>query len=910
MAPELGHLLDSLGWAILHSLWQGTLAAIAVVTFRSITKDSQAALRYGFQVACLFACLAAFIITLGLYQFQSHTAHMTVLSSGSTMEQITAIFSESSDAAAVGTSNFFETLTFYTPFLGILWCFGFILLAARYCGAFVITQRLRHVGTSDAPAEWQRRFETLVLNAGIRRRVKIYISSRVNGPLTLGFFKPIVLVPASFFAGMPAPQVEAILLHEIAHIRRHDYLINLFQTAIKTIFFFHPAVHYISRRIDNDREHACDDFAVSLTRDPQSLARGLAALRLEFAPDTFALAADNGNTPLVARLKRLGNVNDTRRRPEHVLTSAATLILAAGLYISTSPLANAKPPKPADKLAANDISHPSGADGNYRFEQISVDGKTVTAKIADDGTRWINVDGIWYDVDRNTHMINKLPAVPAAPKFPKATSGPDFNQYQVDLDYYIASLTYAELDVSEAEQTREQIEREVKKALAESEKEKNKAWEERSDDDYVDAMKPGVYIDGEYSDAATDKGFIKEFEREMTRIAKAQAKGKMSASSAEAAREAAHDRFDKKINHAQQTQDRAAKQREMAIKRAEHERERAIERAQEQMERAMERAEEIREREMERAQKQLQREIERADAERERALEQAEREREGAKNYKGFNDAMLKQLQKDGLIKPGMTSVTITYPNRKMTVNGVSVPHHLEGNYCEYLDAYGLKKTSRTKIKIKAKSFEYKASSEDGASSRHIHEDFDDHKNEHEKEAALTQPSAAKIRIAPAHKTDTNWTPARLETPVTTTAISWTPIKASAATPALSFTHPTPEGRVSQSFKYLNSAGKRHSGVDLAAPRETPIKASAPGIVTYAKTKGKWGNLIKITHDGGYETHYAHLGEICVAEGEEVSQGHNIGSVGSTGASTGPHLHFEIRHNGESLNPEDLVQGF
>ena len=86
--------------------------------------------------------------------------------------------------------------------------------------------------------------------------------------------------------------------------------------------------------------------------------------------------------------------------------------------------------------------------------------------------------------------------------------------------------------------------------------------------------------------------------------------------------------------------------------------------------------------------------------------------------------------------------------------------------------------------------------------------------------------------------------------------------------------------------------------------------ASAPGVVTYARAKGKLGNLIKITHDGGYETHYAHLGEICVAEGEKVSQGHNIGSVGSTGVSSGPHLHFEIRRDGETLNPEDLIQGF
>lgn len=921
MAPEFGHLLDSLGWAILHSLWQGVLAAVAVILFRNLTKDNHAALRYGFQVICLVGCFAAFLFTLSLYQIQPHTGHETV-SVSTAAQHITAIFSGTSPVGHIApTTSLSEILTPYTPLLGILWCIGFMMLAARYCGAFVMTQRLRRIGISSVPGPWERRFATLVLNAGIRHEVKIFISNRVSGPLTLGFFKPVVLVPASFFAGLPAAQVEAILLHEIAHIRRHDYLINLLQTAIKTIFFFHPAIHFISRKIDNDREHACDDFAVSLTRDPKSLARALATLRMNLAPATFALAADNGNTPLVDRLQRLGDTSRTsRRRPEHVITSVATLIIAAGLYVSTSPFANAHQTLPSDTETdlTETAAHPSGKLGNYTFEQITLNDRTFTAKIADNGTRWINVDGAWYDVDRNPKAIDNLPVMPVAPQPPVAKiadlsflseNSAAFDQYKIDMDYYVERLKYAKFAQAEpelagaapksqaaprpniaekltrAERIQDRVNRRVAQALAESEKARAEAWDTQSKLAESEVLKPGLYLDGNYVDNSESKDWIKDFEKEMKRIAKAQAYGKMSTAMAETARERAHERFDRKIERFEERKERALEQRERAreeIERAQEQRERA----QEQIERRMEHAERMRER----AEAERERAMERAERKAEREMERAERERERvAKSYQKFSTALMEQLKKDRLISANSKSVTITYPHGEMTVNGKTVPDSKEGTYCELLSAYNLKKTHQTKIKIKPDSFYYHAQDEDGTSSHQITEDYD---KTHKDASLPTSPEAAVA----AGLESTHWTPINYTQPAKENTIQ-----------TLAFSHPTPKSWVSQTFSNVNAHGKRHGGIDLAAPNKTPIKASAPGIVTYAKEKGKWGNMIKITHDGGYETHYAHVGEICVSEGEQVSRGDNIGSVGSTGVSSGPHLHFEIRHNGESLNPEDHI---
>ncbi len=442
------NILDSLGWAILHSMWQGALLALAVFMFRSLTRDSQASLRCGFQVLCLMTALLAFAGTFIFYQFTGF--------GGASSVPATSLFGlgggelsfdpGSTDAvvAGVGTS-FSPALDAYIPWIGTIWTIGFAVLSVKYVLALIMTQQLRTRGVTPAPHFWQNRFRTLVLNAGIRRQIEILISNRVTGPLTLGFYKPVVLVPASFFTGLPHEQIEAILLHEIAHIRRHDYLINLLQTAIKTVFFYHPAVRYISNRIDDDRERACDDFAVALTRDPQSLAKGLAALRLSLTPKTFALAANDGKSPLMARLNRLVDNEDVSRRPEQVVASVGALIVAAGLYANFSPLANAHPDDATTE--PNIIEHPNGDKDNYRFEAKSNNGKSFMIKVADNGTEWVSKDGMWFDIAKHPSVVKDLPAIPKAPKVPNPdqfTSYMKFkskaSQYKVDLDYYIASL--------------------------------------------------------------------------------------------------------------------------------------------------------------------------------------------------------------------------------------------------------------------------------------------------------------------------------------------------------------------------------------------------------------------------------------------------------------------------------------
>ncbi len=439
------HLLDSLGWAIIHSLWLGGMAALAVFIFRSITKDSQAALRCGFELMMLAFCFFAF---LGVFisKFIGPAASKPVIIS--LTELVTApIPGTITGVTDTGSVISGSSLTKFTPILGVLWCLGFILLAARYSIGLAMTRRLKTRGLSEAPENWTRKFQTLVLNTGIVRHVSLHISNRVTGPVTLGFFKPVVLVPSSFFSGLPADQIEAILLHEIAHIRRHDYMINLFQTAIKTVLFFHPAVHYICRRIDDDREKACDDFAVNYTRNPAALAMGLAKIRLNLDAPDFAMAASNKNTPLMGRLIRLTMPEDTRRRPGQLLTSLSAILAASILYSAASvEFANANSLL-SDEVDNKSNLHVSAETKNYWFEEISHNDRNITIKVVATGTRWVNIDQSWYDIDKNPDILNSVPDMPVAPIMPRPEAFNSYmkfekaaNQYKVNLDYYIATL--------------------------------------------------------------------------------------------------------------------------------------------------------------------------------------------------------------------------------------------------------------------------------------------------------------------------------------------------------------------------------------------------------------------------------------------------------------------------------------
>ena len=131
-----------------------------------------------------------------------------------------------------------------------------------------------------APAEWQRILDRLKTRISVSRPVRLLVSGLLQAPAAIGWLRPIVLVPAGALAGLPAAQIEALLLHELAHIRRHDYLVHILQSAVEAVFFYHPAVWWISGHMRAERELCCDDIAVSITGDAVVLRSRPGGVRL------------------------------------------------------------------------------------------------------------------------------------------------------------------------------------------------------------------------------------------------------------------------------------------------------------------------------------------------------------------------------------------------------------------------------------------------------------------------------------------------------------------------------------------------------------------------------------------------------------------------------------------------------
>jgi beta-lactamase regulating signal transducer with metallopeptidase domain/peptidoglycan/xylan/chitin deacetylase (PgdA/CDA1 family) len=323
--------LGAVGWAILHSLWQGALVALAYACVSSIAKDAGAHVRYACACAALGLLLMLTVATAclggtsarGLFARAQAPSDWTWAyaaderagaerapkSAASTRTQ------DAQDAQAAPASTLGEwasrRLASFVPGLALFWLAGVALLASRAFGGWLLLLRLRRSARPVADV-----FEEMLARAARRvrvsRAVRLCRSALVEVPTVVGHLKPIILVPASALTGLTPRQLEAVLAHELAHVRRYDYLVNLLQTAAELILFYHPAAWWLSRRLRAEREHACDDAAVEAAGgDVLLYARALAALE-QTRPratraHTLALAADGGS--LMQRIQRLVRLN-------------------------------------------------------------------------------------------------------------------------------------------------------------------------------------------------------------------------------------------------------------------------------------------------------------------------------------------------------------------------------------------------------------------------------------------------------------------------------------------------------------------------------------------------------------------------------------------------------------------------
>lgn len=355
-------LLEAFGWALVHFVWQGALVAALYACADALASRASADTRYVLALSALALMLLlpalttvkAFDSSRGLFAREASASASA--RAGDTRERVRApgagdassdassgreASESSSDASGVRVWAG-ERLSQLVPWLVFAWLAGVLLLAVRALGGWLVVRRLR--GSAEPVAAC---FEELAARVSARlkvsRAVRLCRSALVEVPAVAGHLRPVILVPASAFAGLTPAQLEAVIAHELAHVRRYDYLVNLLQMAVETLLFYHPAVWWVSGRARAEREHACDDAAAAGVGDVLLYARSLAALeqtRARKIKETAALAVAADGGSLMGRIQRLvkleRNADEARTGARTPLAAVAALALLACVALAAS----------------------------------------------------------------------------------------------------------------------------------------------------------------------------------------------------------------------------------------------------------------------------------------------------------------------------------------------------------------------------------------------------------------------------------------------------------------------------------------------------------------------------------------------------------------------------------------------
>ncbi len=304
--PSSSGWIEAVGWVLVRSTWQGAVIAAALaLALRSLRRSSPQA-RYVAACVALGLMVALPVATARRPGMASTAGSRAGLDPGPVAEEPTsrAVEPDESGPARQVPPRFGERLRPILPVVVAAWLTGVGVLWLRLLGGWALARRWAWRDARPVPEAWIGRLDRLGDRLGLRRAVTLLESARVEVPAVIGWLRPAILLPASALSGLTPAELEAILAHELAHIRRHDYAINLIQCVAETLLFYHPCARWASRAIRREREHCCDDLAVALCGDRPAYARALAAMEGLRGPAFSLLPAANGGT-LLARIRRV-----------------------------------------------------------------------------------------------------------------------------------------------------------------------------------------------------------------------------------------------------------------------------------------------------------------------------------------------------------------------------------------------------------------------------------------------------------------------------------------------------------------------------------------------------------------------------------------------------------------------------
>lgn len=330
-------VVNAIGWTLIHSLWLGALAAAAYALPAARLRNQAPQLAYGWGLCCLFVL----VVALGL--IFSHEFHRLWISADAQaiahayaalpVASGTAVSAMLPEPAQLTITSWIERLL---PMLVLAWALAVAVIGSGLVRSQLALRRLVAAGVSLP--QLAQPIASLALHFGVNRPIAVISSMVARVPFVIGHFAPVIVLPLSVATGMPWPQLRLILAHEIAHLRRADYLINWLQIALEVLLFFHPAVRWLSEELRRLREACCDDLVVAFAGGRSDYTRALLSLE-ESRNEAPLLAPSAVAGGLLWRVQRIAG-----RAPSHrgalqrvvlpaVIVSLLVLTLAGGVQI-------------------------------------------------------------------------------------------------------------------------------------------------------------------------------------------------------------------------------------------------------------------------------------------------------------------------------------------------------------------------------------------------------------------------------------------------------------------------------------------------------------------------------------------------------------------------------------------------
>ena len=332
-------MTSTMGWTIIHSLWQGLLISLLLATILVFIDKKNARMRSIISYFALVILLAVSIRTYlevdksSINEYQTFASEYSINDNETFIQnrQISLNFFSSEEVQSViseytATANNF--LSTNINLIVLFWFAGIMILSFRLLGGIFYTQRLKFREVIPADPFWEGQTASLCAKFGITKNVRLLQSKLVRFPITIGYFKPVILLPLGLISGIPHNQLEIILAHELAHIKRADYIMNILQSIVEVLFFFNPAVWWISKTIRAEREYLCDDLAIETCGNSITLAKALLFVENgNYSEIKIAMAAIGNKHSLMGRIKRMTHSKNEKKVFSAALTIVPILLL-------------------------------------------------------------------------------------------------------------------------------------------------------------------------------------------------------------------------------------------------------------------------------------------------------------------------------------------------------------------------------------------------------------------------------------------------------------------------------------------------------------------------------------------------------------------------------------------------------